>query len=365
MPSKCSFCRRKYTRSGAYEKHLRTAHAKLDIVLASTVRYTSPPNYITDTETSDLHHPVVSGRADSDYESDPDPAGYGRDEFPDDVVHESDTEELNDTTSSPAGKPMDYPGAGEAIGDVNGFEQEHRDLCEDPWAPFASAHGFKLASWFIQSKVPKSRINEYFSSGLGNSASVGYSSMHTLENHLRSFDPYSLYLQWFEGQVDDGRRTLPFFYRNILDCVRYLLRQIAYRDDFVYAPRREYDCEGQRVYSEMHTADWWWNVQVQRPNLLQKHWLTDYRRHFHMVQRLSQSLGCPIRPISATSLVTRKRGLSILRLEIFWQPGVTDLDQWLSSFLHYCPFRPNSQSPPQQTNSRDKSMPTHYRVYSN
>ena len=92
--------------------------------------------------------------------------------------------------------------------------------------------------------------------------------MHTLENHLRSLDPYSPYLQWFEGQVEDSKRTLPFFYRNVLDCVRYLLRQIAYQDDLVYATRREFDADGERIYAEMHTADWWWDVQVQRPSLL-------------------------------------------------------------------------------------------------
>jgi len=74
--------------------------------------------------------------------------------------------------------------------------------------------------------------------------------MHTLENLLRHLDPYSPYLQWLEGHVEDGQRTLPFFYRNVLACVRYLLRRIAYRDDFVYAPRREYDQSGQRIYAE-------------------------------------------------------------------------------------------------------------------
>src|ERR1700760_230258 len=74
MPSKCPFCRRKYMRSGAYEKHLRTAHANLDIVLASTVRYTSSVDIINDVETSILHHREASELRDSDYESDPDPA---------------------------------------------------------------------------------------------------------------------------------------------------------------------------------------------------------------------------------------------------------------------------------------------------
>jgi len=44
--------------------------------------------------------------------------------------------------------------------------------------------------------------------------------------------------------------------------MRYLLPQIAYRDDLVYAPHGEYDQSGQRIYAEMHTADWWWDVQV-------------------------------------------------------------------------------------------------------
>ena len=244
--------------TGAYEKHLRTAHAGLDIVLASTVQYIN-------IEPGVSHNPDASERQDSDYESDPGPARLEPDEFSRDIAYESDTEVLDDATSASAGKQIRYEGAGEVIGDVHGFEDEHSDLCEDPWAPFNSAQGFKLASWFIDGKVSKSRINEYFSSGLGNAESVGYSSMHTLENHFRILDPYSQYLQWFEGQVEDGQRTLPFFYRDVLGCVRYLLRQIAYRDDLVYAPRREYDPSGHRIYAEMHTGDWWWDVQVQQP----------------------------------------------------------------------------------------------------
>jgi len=48
-------------------------------------------------------------------------------------------------------------------------------------------------------------MNAYFSSGLGDAPLAGYSSMHTLQNHLRSLDPHSAYLQWYEGQVDNGK----------------------------------------------------------------------------------------------------------------------------------------------------------------
>jgi len=90
--------------------------------------------------------------------------------------------------------------------------------------------------------------------------------MHTLEIHLRAWDPHSAYIQWYKGQVDDGKRILLFFYRQVLDCVRYLLHQIAYRDDFVYALCREYDPSRSRIYAEMHTAHWWSDVQVLHPN---------------------------------------------------------------------------------------------------
>jgi len=64
--------------------------------------------------------------------------------------------------------------------------------------------------------------------------------------------------------VEAGQRPLPFFYRNVLDCVRYLLRLIPYCDDLVYASRREYDQSGQSIYAERHMAAWWWEVQVLR-----------------------------------------------------------------------------------------------------
>ena len=81
---------------------------------------------------------------DSDYESDPDPTGHKLDTFTAYQSHIPD-----DSTSSLPRREEHYSRAGEAIGDVDGFEQEHGKLCEDPWAPFISAHGFKLASWFI------------------------------------------------------------------------------------------------------------------------------------------------------------------------------------------------------------------------
>lgn len=49
-----------------------------------------------------------------------------------------------------------------------------------------------------------------------------------------------------------------------VDCVRDLLGKATLRDSLVYGPTRVYtgDDRQKRVYDEMWTGDWWWNVQV-------------------------------------------------------------------------------------------------------
>ena len=137
-------------RAGPYEMHLRKAHADLDIILASTLR-NIPPNRNDDPRADIIDHNEPSEPPDSDYESDPasDPTGYERDAI-NDLTYDSDTEALNDNTSSSTARQSHYERAGDAIGDVNRFEQEHSNLCKNPWAPFSSAKGFKLHLGFLK-----------------------------------------------------------------------------------------------------------------------------------------------------------------------------------------------------------------------
>lgn len=52
--------------------------------------------------------------------------------------------------------------------------------------------------------------------------------------------------------------------RNPVDCVRDLLGRVTLRDSLVYKPTRVYTGEDRqrRVYEEMWTGDWWWDIQV-------------------------------------------------------------------------------------------------------
>jgi len=138
MPSKCPFYHPKYTISAACEKHLPSAHAGLDIVLASTIQYII-------IEPSILHNPEASERQDSNYECDPGPARGQPDELCCHISYQSDTEVLDGTVGALAGKQICYEVAGGLSGEVHGFEDEHSNLCDDPWAPCNSTQDFKLA----------------------------------------------------------------------------------------------------------------------------------------------------------------------------------------------------------------------------
>ncbi|KAH9025638.1 hypothetical protein EDB85DRAFT_2177928 [Lactarius pseudohatsudake] len=58
--------------------------------------------------------------------------------------------------------------------------------------------------------------------------------------------------------------TLQFYFRDVLQCIRTIYGDPEFARDLVFAPERHYTDHERtcRVYSEMHTGDWWWAVQT-------------------------------------------------------------------------------------------------------
>jgi len=186
---------------------------------------------------------------DSDYESD------CRLEIPDfhtasgeidNMQNDSDTEEVSHPPIRvrPSGQET-IPGAGRPLGEVAGYTKLNKAMTYDPWSPFSSENDFNLVSWLVWSKVAKSQIDTYFAEGLGGTDSRSFRSAYTLRQHLYILDPFREYLVWAEASIDDSRHATTFYYGNIIDCVRYLIRQVAYSSDMVYAPIREYHSSGE------------------------------------------------------------------------------------------------------------------------
>jgi len=258
LSTKCPYCRRRDEPAAAYKKHLETMHHDILPSLRAIVDTTLPGlRAFAPDETSD--------QGDSDYESDPmlEIADcYAASNDPGDMQHDSDKEDLSQPPdgSRPSSQES-IPGAGRALGDLAGYTELCESMKDDPLNPFSSEADFTLASWLVRSKVSKSQIDAYFAEGLGGMDDWSFRSAYTLR-HLNVWDPFGEYLTWTEAVICDGQHTTPFYYRNALDCVRYLVRQVAYRSDMVYAPILEYDSRGERLSSEMLTADLWWDTQA-------------------------------------------------------------------------------------------------------
>ena len=63
-----------------------------------------------------------------------------------------------------------------------------------------------------------------------------------------------------------GRTKDPIalYYRDGLECFKFLFGNPLYRDHMEYIPRREFttDEQSERLYNEMMTGDLAWNLQV-------------------------------------------------------------------------------------------------------
>ena len=113
----------------------------------------------------------AEGRRDSDHESDPaifchdlwsEPERVGN------MEDDADSEGVprRPYTSIPWNRQT-IPDAGRPLGDVIGYEELNQAMLDKLQSPFSSVRDFNLASWFVQSKVAKTRIDDYFRKGLG------------------------------------------------------------------------------------------------------------------------------------------------------------------------------------------------------
>ena len=275
MSTKCPYCRRRYQHAADYEKHVWAAHH--DILLfrrqiadfgsaTSSVQTSFIEDEIRNQRDTSAADEFAEGWGDSDYESDLAILRHdlrSEQERVGDMEDDSDSEGVSrrPDISIPWSRQT-MPDAGRPLGDVTGYDELNQAMLEEPWSPFSSERDFNLDSWFVQSKVAKTRIDNYFGKGLGGMERGSFRSACWLGGRLGTLGLFGGCLSWAGAILKSGEQSTTFYYRNIVSCVRYHIVQVAYKEHMVYAPIREYDSNGDQLYWEMHTADWWWETQV-------------------------------------------------------------------------------------------------------
>lgn len=181
---------------------------------------------------------------------------------PDDSdVTQSDTLEV---TTSQIQQFPDFREAGKAL---CAYKQRSLDAAKCH-SPFMSAKDYKLARFFHSAQVPLHQIDNFFKEDFLQTSQVriptshgfSFNSAYTL---CQQWDKMTKDPQWKNGFVDFKMApNTEFWYRDLLECIMYLLRRKSYAKNMLWSPVREFDAVGERVYTEMNTASWWWDTQV-------------------------------------------------------------------------------------------------------
>ena len=75
-------------------------------------------------------------------------------------------------------------------------------------------------------------------------------------------------IPWKEAKLHEkGNKPNPwgmpiYFYKDPLAVLQEILTNPVLDGQCVWSPVREFNAAGERVFTDMHTADWWWEMQV-------------------------------------------------------------------------------------------------------
>jgi hypothetical protein len=285
----CPYCSKTFKSAGPFDNHLRFFHTKHAVNFYNKrsshrkrvrspdgrEQETSPCPELPSIDTSDLSDALSP---DDDRASDP--CSDVESDF-------EDVEEIHDSDSY-ATRRILYEGSGNSHGSFQNEEESVHNLVRSPWYPFRNASEFKLARFFVEANVPWERIESFMKASLA-PPDVYFTSAFTLRALLNNMDDSLGPESWRQGEVILSGTKTPFYYRDPVDCIKYLIRQRAYRSDMVFSPERLYEGD-ERQYGELHTADWWWDTQVCLCLLVKNtQFLTKVRKHFRRVQQSCRS----------------------------------------------------------------------------
>ncbi|KAI9429265.1 hypothetical protein H4582DRAFT_1827220 [Lactarius indigo] len=135
-------------------------------------------------------------------------------------------------------------------------------LGDAAWAPFRSQCDWEVACWAKMRGPSSSAVTELLAipevvERLGLSYSTS-NELNSIIDKLPGPPPFK------SDVLEVGGEHLQFHHRDIILCIQALFGKPEFARDLVFAPERHYaDAERIcRVYSEMHTGDWWWSVQT-------------------------------------------------------------------------------------------------------
>ncbi|KAG8938404.1 hypothetical protein FRC04_008939 [Tulasnella sp. 424] len=168
-----------------------------------------------------------------------------------------------------AGKPL--PGSFKTGWERQKDEETKHGVA--PWAPFASADEWEFARYLMKSGLSQGRIDELLHlKMIAGQLQPSFSNKYEFFKKIDALPKGPCF--WCETTIITGdvlnaqgermREEVELWLRDPVECVRELMGKASLQDSMVYRPARVYTGEDRqtRVFEEMWSAEWWWEIQV-------------------------------------------------------------------------------------------------------
>jgi hypothetical protein len=151
-----------------------------------------------------------------------------------------------------------FPNAGRPIGNtICQAPHQHGDW--NPLEPFSTLAQWNLFRSMVESNIGKNTIDRLIRRNLF-VPEIDTPNAGILRGIVERME--TGYPDWNEASIEIQKQPTPYWYRDPIWAVNYILGHTPFESFLRYAPEKEYDENGERIYAEMWSGNWWSRMQV-------------------------------------------------------------------------------------------------------